>query len=119
MRGLSITRAGAVLTLVAVLAVLGAGALRPAGLPLDPGLAAFVAAGGSLEDICGTGHGGHPAGGPHCDACRLLGPVLLPDGPRPGARSAAPIAVPAAAVALAPVRAMRPAGEPRAPPRAC
>lgn len=119
MRGLSITRAGAIVTVVAWLAALAAGAVAPATPPADPGLAAFLAAGGSLDDICADTHGGHGAGERHCDACRLLGPVVLPEGPRAAARRVALVAPPPPAVTVAAVAALRPVGAPRAPPAVC
>lgn len=44
---------------------------------LSPDLAAYVAAGGLLIDICGTG-GQTEAGGVKCDACRLIGAAVVP-----------------------------------------
>ena len=83
MRGRPPSRAGALAALLACLAAVLAGAAAPAAAPLDPRLAAFLAAGGALDDICGeAGHGA--AGDRHCDACVLLGPALPPE-PGPAA----------------------------------
>jgi hypothetical protein len=116
MRGLLTSRAGALVALLACLAAVLAGAVAPAAAPADPRLAAFLAAGGTLDDICGAaGHGA--AGGRHCDACLLLGPALLPEAgasaPAATARVVAAEAPPAAAV---PHAAPRSANQPRAPP---
>jgi Na+/H+-dicarboxylate symporter len=67
------------LTLGLALAGVGA-AHRPVERPGDAAaLAAFVAAGGSVADLCHDAgdHGGHPAR-MECPACTLTGAVVLP-----------------------------------------
>ena len=52
-------------------------------LPLEvrePALAAYLAVGGTLDDICG----GHGHGTPHCEACRTPGSAVLPEPRRDG-----------------------------------
>lgn len=46
---------------------------------LDPALAAYVAAGGSVEDICGYTEGSSHQNVPSCEACRLVNAAVLPD----------------------------------------
>lgn len=105
------------LILAAALATAGGGHRSAPSAP-DPALAAFLAAGGTLADLCFDG-GAHGVGegAPHCDACQptLAGP--LPSLARTLARSAAlrvrPMPVRRALVrGLAPTRAWTP----RAPP---
>lgn len=116
MRGLLTSRAGALAALLAWLAAVLAGAVAPAAAPLDPGLAAFLAAGGALDDICGAAGHGNGAGDRHCDACRLSGAALLPDPPgtRPvrAVHDAGFLAAATAWAGPAPLSA----GRPRAPP---
>jgi hypothetical protein len=45
---------------------------------LDPALAAYVAAGGSLEDICGPTKGSSHQIAQSCEACRLVNAAVLP-----------------------------------------
>lgn len=45
---------------------------------LSPGFAAYVAAGGSLADICGGSGEQDGAQGQKCEACRLIGAALVP-----------------------------------------
>lgn len=81
MRRLGISRlANCLLAAVLVVAALGAGAsVRLSPAAHDPMLAAFIAMGGDRADICG----GHlPSDTRHCDACRAVGPVVLPLPPR-------------------------------------
>jgi hypothetical protein len=109
------SRASVVAALLACLAAVLAGAAMPAAAPVDPRLAAFLAAGGALDDICGEAGHGAP-GTRHCDACQLLGPALPPETPSvPPARTpgfaAADPCVPAALRAES-----RKANQPRAPP---
>ena len=115
MRGLLTSRAGALVALLACLAAILAGAVAPAAAPADPRLAAFLAAGGTLDDICGeAGHGA--AGDRHCDACLLLGPALLPEtGAAASPRTARAVAADER-TAAAPGAAPRSANQPRAPP---
>ncbi len=111
----------ALLGVVLALAAVGGGH-RMAPPASDPALAAFLAAGGTVADLCLDG-GGHGLGdGPgdaarHCDACQptLAGPLPAPArtltraAARP-ARSVQPGRAPARA------RARRRAWAPRAPP---
>ncbi len=115
MRGLLTSRASRVAALLACLAAVLAGAAMPSPAVADPRLVAFVAAGGTLDDICGeAGHGS--AGDRHCDACLLLGPALLPGTVAPvPARTARAVAADAPAPATPSVPA-RAANQPRAPP---
>jgi hypothetical protein len=79
MRRLSLSRSGGiVLVLVLLVAALG-GRMAPA-TPSDPALAAYVAMGGSLADLCG-GHGGldGQGGSGHCDGCGLVGAATVPE----------------------------------------
>ena len=111
---LATSRAGALAVLLAWAAAVLAGAVAPAAAPLDPRLAAFVAAGGSLDDICGGHHGGR--GEPHCDACRLLGPAVLPDRPLAAPARGACAAAPAPVATAAARAAVLSSGRPRGPP---
>lgn len=45
---------------------------------MTPELAAYVAAGGLLSDICGNTGGQNSAVGQKCEACRLAGGALIP-----------------------------------------
>lgn len=45
---------------------------------MSPELAIYVAAGGSLADICGGSDEQGSAYGQKCEACRLIGAVLVP-----------------------------------------
>jgi hypothetical protein len=45
---------------------------------LSPELAAYVAAGGSLADICGRSDEQDKANGQRCEVCRLIGAVIVP-----------------------------------------
>lgn len=115
------SRAGVAALALAWLAAVLAGAVAPAAAApvdrsLDPGLAAFLAAGGSLDDICGEGGHGHAAGEGYCDACLLLGPALLPAPACPAARVAGFAAAAAPGIAAAPVSSAWSEGAPRAPP---
>ncbi|MGJ8584728.1 MAG: hypothetical protein ACSHXD_11585 [Marinosulfonomonas sp.] len=58
----------AVAIVIAAGSVLSAAQMVP-DEPANPELAAFVAAGGSADDICGTGLPGHSH---HCPYCHLL-----------------------------------------------
>lgn len=46
--------------------------------PFDPELAAYVAAGGALDDLCGHPAGSSDQGTQSCEACRLLNAIILP-----------------------------------------
>jgi hypothetical protein len=46
--------------------------------PLDPALAAYVAQGGPLADICGPPGGTSHKNTQTCEACRLVNAVILP-----------------------------------------
>jgi hypothetical protein len=53
---------------------------RFVGQPVDPALAAYIAAGGSLDDICGHAGGTtHHQSTQTCDACRLVTAAVLTD----------------------------------------
>lgn len=126
MRGPLPSRAGVLAALLVCLAAALAAPVAPpvappvgsAASPADPRLAAFLAAGGTLADICGEA--GHGAGGErHCDACLLLGPALLPGSGRSAPSPVAMAAEPAAAAATAPRAEPRLANPPRAPPLRC
>lgn len=91
-----------------------AGDVRPGGL--DPSLAAYLQAGGSLDDLCladdpnGSGH--HEDGQQHCPLCVLTKAFALaapPTVPMPSER-------PATAVALPEMRHLASGHTPRAPP---
>lgn len=47
--------------------------------PVDPALAGYVSAGGSLADICGETEGSSHQNVQTCEACRLVTAVVLPD----------------------------------------
>ena len=117
MRGVLSSRAGGLLAVIAWLAAVFAGAVAPtAAAPVDPALAAFVAAGGTPDDICGVAGHGEAGGDRHCDACLTLGPAVLPEAPRSPSRAAAPLPEALPAMAVAPRAALLHAGRPRAPP---
>ncbi len=68
------------LCVVAALFVAMAGsgfAHRTAPPPRDNDLRAYLAAGGTLADVCGDFAPGDHAGGP-CDACRLVKSAIVP-----------------------------------------
>lgn len=109
----------ALLGVVLALAAVGGGH-RMAPPASDPALAAFLAAGGTVADLCldggGLGHG-FGDGARHCDACQptLAGPLPAPA--RTLARAAArPARSVQAGRAPARARARRRAWAPRAPP---
>lgn len=115
MRGPISSRTGALVALIAWLAAVLAGAVAPAAAPADPRLAAFLAAGGTLADICGEA--GHGSGGDrHCGACLYLGPALLPEAGVAAGVRAALAAGPQARATVGPRAAVRLANAPRAPP---
>lgn len=64
--------------LAVVLSVLGF-AHRPAAPVENMRLAAYVAAGGAIEDLCELDGDARLHGAAHCDACRLVGAAALPD----------------------------------------
>jgi len=70
-----IAKLGLVLTLF--VALTGAGVAHRTQMPvMDDGLAAYLAAGGSLADLCGDGD---VEGGSHgCAACHLVAGAVLP-----------------------------------------
>ena len=81
-------RSRLILLLVLAVGVLGFGH-RPTVGPLDPALLAFLAAGGSLADICRDFEPGEINLGEDCESCRLLSSVCLPtpaELPAPGSR---------------------------------
>lgn len=45
---------------------------------LDDGLKSYLAAGGTLAELCGDAEQGSHGAGQTCDACRLVDSVLLP-----------------------------------------
>ena len=47
--------------------------------PFNPALAAFVNAGGSLDDICGDTEGSSHGNAQTCEACRLVNAAVLLD----------------------------------------
>ncbi len=51
---------------------------RAPAQPIDPGLRAYIAAGGLLSDICGPGGGATHSAAAKCDACRLVDTLALP-----------------------------------------
>ncbi|QIE45810.1 hypothetical protein G5B38_09885 [Pseudohalocynthiibacter aestuariivivens] len=52
---------------------------RGTSAPRDPGLLAYLSAGGTLSDICGDVRGGKGTAGQGCEACRLTGAAILPE----------------------------------------
>lgn len=86
--------------LALALALVAAAAPRPAdAAPTDPALAAFLAMGGRLSDLCGDpAMPGPHADHRHCDGCRVLA-ALVPDPPR--CRRAAPAELIAEATGVA------------------
>ncbi len=49
-----------------------------AGATTAPGYAAYVAAGGSIADLCGDTSGSPKSIGAKCEACRLIGAAIVP-----------------------------------------
>lgn len=72
-----IGRFATVLALTLALVVTGF-AHRAAARPLTPELTAYVAAGGSLADLCGVDQEDASSATP-CPACHLIGATLIPD----------------------------------------
>ncbi len=118
MRGFARLRsAGVVLALVAALVGWLAPRAMPAA-PADPALAAYLAMGGKLADLCGGGPGGHgDAWCPCCDACHLLAapPAPAPDGAGRRIRFFAAVVAAAWEAPAGPAARLRPCGA-RAPP---
>jgi hypothetical protein len=62
-----------------IFALVGAGFAHTSMQPaMSPELAEFVAAGGSLADICGSSGEQDGARGAKCEACRLMNASLIP-----------------------------------------
>lgn len=88
----------------------------------DADYAAYLAAGGSVEDICADGHAPdrHDVGATACEACRLVAAMTLPDAaraPEIRPRPARSLARPAEAQTRA-ARLAHALPQTRAPPRA-
>jgi hypothetical protein len=68
------------LTILALILAMAASGFAHAGArpTLSPDLAAYVAAGGSFADICGTSGEQDSRLGQKCEACLLIGAALLP-----------------------------------------
>jgi hypothetical protein len=80
LRLLTLRSSAVPLFLVMLLTGLSGPAQRTRAAPVEPALAAFLAMGGTLADLCLHAPGAGPAGGrDHCDACRLIPPVLPPE----------------------------------------
>ncbi len=112
-------RHAALLVAALVVAMAGAGVGRvTAPAAPDPALVAFLAAGGSLDDLCLDG--GHGPGGErgHCEAC-LLGALAAPAAPAHGlGRASAPLPMARGRLGALVIRGrrFRSARRPRAPP---
>lgn len=110
---------GIVLTLVLGVALVASTFAHRMPAPQDTALAAYVLAGGDLDDLCDAGSG-KSLTQTDCDACRLVGAAVLPP-PEPGFVAverafAATVLIPSRSVAA---RAPRdPALGNRAPPLA-
>lgn len=67
-------------TSLALIFAMGASGFAHGGAraPISPDLAAYVAAGGLLADICGGSGEQDSATGQKCEACRLIGAALVP-----------------------------------------
>lgn len=66
----------AAIAVIIAIAVMGF-AHKQSQTPLTPELAAYVAQGGSLGDLCGDFDEEHGHHGQKCEACRLVGAALL------------------------------------------
>lgn len=66
-----ISRLAVALALLAFLLAGGAHRFAMAPAPVDPQLAAFLAMGGTLDDLCLDGEHGKPGAHPGCPACIL------------------------------------------------
>lgn len=91
---------------------------RTQGPPATADLLAYVAAGGSLDDLCGGDDGSSGVGMAGCDACRLVDTAALPTATGTGvsvASFSATSAVPAPHV-VSPACAPDPSHPVRAPP---
>jgi hypothetical protein len=88
-------------------------AIAAGGVPAD--LAAYLATGGALDDLCGTVPG-EAAQRDHCPVCSLPGALPGPAAAQEARRLARPAGMAAPAVASVPRAACHPGWSGRAPP---